>query len=106
MAAASTLPASCSATSSSGAILWFDGRLDNTHDFVRGSISGDDRPRPDADVALAAYEQLGGRFVSRLNGDFALALVDLPNRTMILARDVMASQPLYYCPLRDRVLFA
>ncbi len=60
----------------------------------------------DAALVLAAYRQLGEGAISRLNGDFALALVDADRGQLLLARDVMAARALYYCPLPDAVLFA
>jgi asparagine synthase (glutamine-hydrolysing) len=80
--------------------LWFDGRLDNRSELTsRASLS-------DAEVVMSLYEQRGDRFVSALNGDFALALLDNHRRQLILSRDVMASRPLYYCPVAGAVLFA
>ena len=95
MKARSALPAVQPLASASDACLWFSGRLDNADP----SIS-------DAAAVLAAYEQFGDRFVARLNGDFALALIDRSHRRLTLSRDVMASQPLFYCELPGVVLFA
>ena len=91
--------------SSAGACLWFNGRLDNAHEFALDPSHNRDCSS-DAGAALAAYEQRGERFVSHLNGDFSLALIDAARRTLVLARDVMAAEPLFYCPLPGLVLFA
>lgn len=85
---------------SAGRSLWFDGRLDDRSELTSPTC------RSDADVVMSLYEQRGDGFVSALNGDFALALLDKPRRQLILSRDVMASRPLYYCPVAGAVLFA
>ena len=99
------LPLQQPLAASPDACFWFSGRLDNGEEFAV-SRPPDTPDISDASAAFAAYEHLGDRFVSRLNGDFALALVDHRRRTLTLARDVMASEPLYYCPLPGLVLFA
>jgi asparagine synthase (glutamine-hydrolysing) len=106
MKAVTTVPAASPHESSSGCVVWFDGRLDNPAEF--SPASGGDTPicLSDADLVGHAYERFGDRFAGRLNGDFALALVDVRRRRLVLARDVMALQPLYYCQIPGAVLFA
>jgi asparagine synthase (glutamine-hydrolysing) len=100
MGAATPLPNAPPLTSSSRCCLWFDGRLDNRTDLASlGSHS-------DAEVVMGVYARRDDRFAAELNGDFALALVDERRRHLILARDVMASRPLYYCEIPGAVLFA
>src|SRR5262245_18235587 len=50
----------------------------------------------DTEVIVHAYEQAGEDFVSGLDGMFALALWDRPQRKLLLARDRMGEKPLYY----------
>ena len=50
----------------------------------------------DTEVIVHAYEQEGEEFVSDLDGMFALALWDRPQRKLLLARDRMGEKPLYY----------
>jgi len=50
----------------------------------------------DTEVIVHAYEQEGEDFVSDLDGMFALALWDRPQRKLLLARDRMGEKPLYY----------
>jgi asparagine synthase (glutamine-hydrolysing) len=108
MAAASQRPRLAPLVSSSQITVWFDGRLDNREELARlAPPAGADPARTsDTQFVLAAYERFGDRFVSQLNGDFALALVDEHRRQLILARDVMAAVPLYYCSLPGALLFA
>src|SRR2546425_10767237 len=50
----------------------------------------------DTEVIVHAYEQEGEDFVADLDGMFALALWDGPERKLVLARDRMGEKPLYY----------
>ena len=90
-------------------VICFDGRLDNREELARFGSPRTAEAAPvlsDAALALAAYEQIGDRCASQLNGDFAFALFDSARQQLLLARDVMAAQCLYYCPLPGGVLFA
>ncbi len=87
----------------------FDGRLDNREELTRlypPRTAESERVLSDAALVLAAYEQVGDRCASQLNGDFAFALFDSQRQQLVLARDVMAAERLYYCPLPGAMLFA
>jgi asparagine synthase (glutamine-hydrolysing) len=64
------------------------------------------RTSSDTEVILAAYSQFQEGCLTRLNGDFALAIWDHRHRSLFCARDRMGIKPLYY--LRDdcRFIFA
>ncbi len=85
-----------------GAVLVMDGRLDNRAELLAALRLP--ATASDAACALAAYEAWGDRFPDRLNGDFALAVFDEPNRRLLLARDPIGVRPLYY--FHDRRLCA
>jgi asparagine synthase (glutamine-hydrolysing) len=53
------------------------------------------RTTGDTEVLLAAYAQWGGECVRRLEGMFAFAIWDGPNKSLLLARDRMGQKPLY-----------
>lgn len=92
----------------SGAVVVFDGRLDNREELL--ASLRDSYPvsssSPDPALILAAYEAFGDRLPERLVGDFALGLFDPNRQRLLLARDAIGIRPLYYCRTRDTFLFA
>ncbi len=60
----------------------------------------------DTEVIVHAWEEYGDACVTRLRGMFALALWDLPQRRLLLARDRVGKKPLYYVSDGERLLFA
>jgi len=93
---------------SSGAVLVFDGRLDNREELVRllRDSAGIASDCPDPALVLAAYEAFGEDFAGRLNGDFALAVFDRRRRRLLLVRDALGVRPLYYTRAGQTFLFA
>lgn len=88
----------------SGAVLVFDGRLDNRGELLAMPEAPADTPDPA--LILAAYEASGDQFAEHLNGDFALGLFDPRRRQLLLARDAVGVRPLYYCRIGQTFLFA
>lgn len=60
----------------------------------------------DAEVIPHLYLRHGPSFVERLQGMFAIALVDLREHRLLLARDRFGKKPLYYRTIGPRVEFA
>jgi asparagine synthase (glutamine-hydrolysing) len=58
------------------------------------------RTRCDTEVVLAAYEEFGDEFLSRLDGMFALVIWDRRRRRLFFARDRAGEKPLYYAQTR------
>lgn len=79
----------------SGAVMVFDGRLDNRADLL---ALLDERGRtlagaPDVDIALALWEKRGERFLNDLVGDWALAIWCPDARRLFCARSPMGWRP-------------
>jgi len=64
------------------------------------------RTHSDTETIVHAYEEYGDDFLSRLNGQFAIALWDRSRQRLVLARDRVGIRPLFYSRDGDRILFA
>jgi asparagine synthase (glutamine-hydrolysing) len=60
----------------------------------------------DTEVILAAYDQWGPGCLSRFNGMWGLAILDLRRKTLFLARDRFGVKPLYYRVAGSSLAFA
>jgi asparagine synthase (glutamine-hydrolysing) len=82
-------------TDERGAMLSFDGRLDNHDDL--GTILGlDGENSADSEIVLAAFNRWGEDCFAQFIGDWALALWSSAQRTLYLARDHAGTRTLYY----------
>jgi asparagine synthase (glutamine-hydrolysing) len=59
----------------------------------------------DTEVIVHLYEEYGEDFVHHLNGQFAIALWDKPNRKLLLVRDRPGILPLFVAERDGRLLF-
>jgi len=92
----------------SGAVVVFDGRLDNREELL-ASLNNSHQvssSSPDPSLVLAAYEAFGDRFPEKLVGDFALGLFDPNLQQLLLVRDAIGIRPLYYYRTRETFLFS
>lgn len=63
------------------------------------------RTNSDTEVIVHGYGEWGESVLDRLNGMFGVAIWDLRNRKLMLARDRMGIKPLYYAIQGGRFLF-
>jgi asparagine synthase (glutamine-hydrolysing) len=83
-----------------------DARLDNRHELslLLGLPHGE--AVADAELILRAYERWGVDCVGRLVGDFAFAIWDGRNHTLLCARDHIGARPFYYHETPGAIAFA
>jgi asparagine synthase (glutamine-hydrolysing) len=82
--------------SESGAVITWDGRLDNREELIRclrGVLS--DRAT-DVSIVAAAYEEWSTNCFSKFLGDWALSIWDAKSCSLILAKDPIGVRHLYY----------
>ncbi|RQO67570.1 asparagine synthase (glutamine-hydrolyzing) [Pedobacter sp. KBW06] len=60
----------------------------------------------DTEVLLVAYQAYGANFVNKLNGMFAIAIIDKIKNKLSLYRDRLGVKPLYIYQKDDTVLFS
>src|SRR5207302_1221937 len=59
-------------------------------------LGHDFRSRSDTEVIVEGYRAWGDRVVDRLDGMFAIGIVDRDQQRIVLARDRAGKKPLYY----------
>ncbi len=60
----------------------------------------------DTEVILHLYEDLGPKCLSRLNGQFAIAIYNERDRSLFLARDRLGVRPVFYTHTKNNLIFA
>jgi asparagine synthase (glutamine-hydrolysing) len=90
----------------SGAIITWDGRLDNRTELIRdlGRVLTIDPT--DLEIVATAYDRWGTDCFSRLIGDWALAVWDGRVPSLTLAKDFLGVRQLYYSIDRDRIMWS
>lgn len=89
-------------------VVLFDGRLDNREDLF-GDLKDEQQIShavSDAVLVSAAHRRFGPAFAEKLNGDFAVAVYDIPQQRLFLARDAIGVRPLYFAKAGDTFLVA
>jgi asparagine synthase (glutamine-hydrolysing) len=82
--------------SPSGAVITWDGRLDNRADLVSELRESLTVNSTDVAIVAAAYEKWGADYLGKLIGDWALSIWNPGNRSLILAKDPIGTRHLYY----------
>lgn len=82
--------------SPSGAVITWDGRLDNRAELIR-ELQGDlTIGSTDVEIVAAAYERWEANSFAKLIGDWALSIWNPRNRSLLLAKDPVGTRHLYY----------
>jgi asparagine synthase (glutamine-hydrolysing) len=80
----------------SGAVLTWDGSLDNRATLIGGLGGVVTRDSPEVLIVAAAYEQRGAQSFADLAGDWALSIWEPREQALLLAKDPIGVRPLYY----------
>jgi asparagine synthase (glutamine-hydrolysing) len=85
----------------------FNGEIFNHH-LLRNELSNgySFQTQSDTEVVLAAYEKWGSNCLSHFRGQYAFAIVDIKQHTVIMARDEIGIVPLYYAKYKDLIYIA
>ena len=95
-------------TSSNGEyVLVFNGEIYNFKS-IRKELENECifKTESDTEVVLAAFQKWGVNCFKKFNGMFALAIWDVRNDRLFLARDRMGIKPLYYSYTNNRFVFS
>ena len=92
--------------SQSGAVITWDGRLDNRDELIRSLRTVLTTSSTDVAIVAAAYEEWGNDCFAKLIGDWALSIWDANARALILAKDPIGTRHLYYSADQDQVTWS
>ncbi len=82
--------------SSSGAVITWDGRLDNRAELIRELSDSLTNASTDVAIVAMAFEKWGANCFAKLIGDWALSIWNPGNHSLILAKDPIGTRHLYY----------
>jgi asparagine synthase (glutamine-hydrolysing) len=90
----------------SGAVLCWDGRLDNRAELINGLKDFLTAEATDVEIVAVAYEQWGTECFAKLIGDWALAIWSPSSRSVLLAKDFVGTRQLYYSIEKDQITWS
>ena len=82
--------------SPSGAVITWDGRLDNRADLISELHDSATVNSTDVAIVAAAYEKWGANCLGKLIGDWSLSIWNPRARSVLLAKDPIGTKHLYY----------
>src|SRR5580658_313561 len=82
--------------SPSGAVITWDGRLDNRPDLISDLRDSATVNSTDVAIVAAAYEKWGANCLGKLIGDWALSIWNPREHSVLLAKDPIGTKHLYY----------
>jgi len=80
----------------SGAVLTWDGRLDNRQELIGELRDGLTLNSTEVEIVAAAFERWGDKCLGKLIGDWALSIWNPVERSVLLAKDHIGTRHLYY----------
>ncbi len=80
----------------SGALVTWDGRLDNRAELLASLPDDVSMASSDDAIVRAAYERWSTKCFPKLVGDWALSVWNPAERSLLLAKDFVGTRPLYY----------
>jgi len=90
----------------SGAVLTWDGRLDNRAYLIAELRDSLTIASTDVEIVAAAYEKRGAGCFAKLIGDWALSIWNPRERSMLLAKDPIGTKHLYYSFEKDHITWS
>jgi asparagine synthase (glutamine-hydrolysing) len=88
-----------------GAVITWDGRLDNREELIHefgGALSNNST---DVAIVAAVYEALGKRSFAKFVGDWAVSIWDSTSQSLLLVKDFMGVRHLHYAVGQDQVIW-
>jgi asparagine synthase (glutamine-hydrolysing) len=92
--------------SPSGAVITWDGRLDNRSKLISDLLETTTAHSTDVEIIAAAYERWGSSCFARLIGDWAVAIWHPIARSLTLAKDPIGVRHLYYSFDNNQVIWS
>jgi len=93
-------------TTDSGAVITWDGRLDNRAELIGLLKNGLIVSSADVAIVAAAYEEWGSSCFAKFLGDWALSIWNPNTRSLILAKDPIGTRHLYYSLDKDQITWS
>jgi asparagine synthase (glutamine-hydrolysing) len=82
--------------SQSGAVITWDGRLDNRTELINELSDSLTVNSTDVDLVAGSYEKWGARCLGKMIGDWALSIWNPRERSVLLSKDPIGTRHLYY----------
>lgn len=89
-------------------VITFNGEIYNTNNYksLLEEKGYKFKSNTDTEVVLNMYLEYGVDAIKKLNGMFAISIIDLRNEKIILTRDRLGIKPLYWCVQNGRFMYA
>jgi asparagine synthase (glutamine-hydrolysing) len=90
----------------SGAVITWDGRLDNRSELINELRDSLTVNPTDVAIVAASYEKWGAECLGKLIGDWALSIWNPGEHSVLLAKDPIGTRHLYYSSDRDHATWS